>query len=675
MPRRPSSLGRLSSGKALFIHLSLISLLSALLYLCFNGALNPSNGVWLEGEGFSYREGAWAGLEDINFSGAAAIMTFRPSSPALKTFEVPRDARYAVWVKYFGNYASTDLSYWRSVYTNSYNYLDYSGAIQPLDLTVQLDALKPVALSQTGSHRYRWKKAGEYALSKGAHTVKIWKAGAATGSVNMDGMLLTEDLSYAPHWLEVLPRQASEYYAPVLMASFPFIVWAYKRRLRTKTTALADGLRETDDDRGAEGGGARWRRLRAWMRGPGPKGSSMLIYSIFLSSVLSVMWIDTDGAFWIWLTQSNGFNLSTIYSSGEALHHRYVYPPPVAVMLIALRPVFALFGAMDGITPSALLLSKLAVIPFVAGTGALLYAIAGSGALLIWALNSFVIFTVAANSMYFGLAFILTLALYFAKKERHLLSALSLGLSLSYMSAAALLVPPFLILSRSLGDCKKSVLMAALAVLPSFLIFLPYSIIDPAHLNSRVMGAGIATWMNMHLGLRVGDVGLTTLLYAAFLAFLWVRKPEFNSTNIASSSAMASLIYLNVGAPYFLLWSVAFQPFIIAWAVEKGEEFFYSLYVTALMAWASFYMNTGGAGDRAGETGFFPNYVFYTWPFDVYSLVKRVYGRADYFPRPELSSLIHSASAGVSLILLLMMARGLAGSVERPVKQRTPDER
>jgi len=410
------------------------------------------------------------------------------------------------------------------------------------------------------------------------------------------------------------------------------------------------------------------------MRGPGPKGSSMLLYSIFLSSVLSVMWIDTDGAFWIWLTQSGDFNLSTIYSSGEALHHRYVYPPPVAAMLIALRPVFALFGAMDGITPSALLVSKLAVIPFVAGTGALLYAIAGSGALLIWALNSFVIFTVAANSMYFGLAFIFTLALYFAKKERYLLSAFSLGLSLSYMSAAALLVPPFLILSRSLGDYKKSVLMAALAVLPSFLIFLPYSIIDPAHLNSRVMGAGIATWMNMHLGLRVGDVGLTTLLYAALLAFLWVRKPEFNSANIASSSAMASLIYLNVGAPYFLLWSVAFQPFIIAWAVEKGEEFFYSLYVTALMAWASFYMNTGGAGDRAGETGFFPNYVFYTWPFDVYTLIRRVYGRADYFPRPELSSLIHSASAGVSLILLFMMARGLAGAVKRPVKQRTPDE-
>lgn len=686
----------LSSHTAVLMHLCAVTVLSALVCLYLGAVLNPGNGIWVEGERFSYADGEWTGIYDINFSGSSGIMSVRQASSASAAFDVGEEGRYALWVKYFGNYARTDIGYWRSVYTNEYGYLDYSGAVAPMNMTLSLDDHKPAVFSQTGSHRYRWKKAGEFDLSKGAHTVRLWKTDAASGSINLDGVLVTRDLAYAPHWMEVLPRQASEYLSPLLIVSFPLLVWVYLRRTgrRGRNAGCAAGDEEgtaaerargavLEEEAGKEGGsdagrigkgglGKKTRWIISWIEGLSPGGSPAVIYSVFLSSVLSVMWIDTDGAFWIWLTENPAFNPSTIYTYGDALHHRYVYPPPVALLLIWLRPVFSLFGAMGGLNASSLLVSKLAVIPFAVGTALLLYRISGKTSVILWSMNSLVIFAAAANSMYFGLAFLLSLMLYFAKTERPLASALSLGAALAYMSAAALLVPPFLLLLRSAGGLRKAAIMAALALLPSVLVMLPYTFMDPVNLDHRVMGAGIATWMFMHLGVKAGNIGVTTLLYASLLAFLWIKKPRFDCENLSSSFAMASLIYLNIGAPQFLLWLSAFQPFIIIWAAKNREEVFYSLYVTAMMVWGSFHMNTGGAGDRAGETGFFPNYIFYTWPFDAYRLIRGFYAKIDYFQRADIETLTHSASAGISLVLLMMMAskmwRGEGMAADGPLK-------
>ncbi|MEK7678650.1 MAG: hypothetical protein AAB356_00515, partial [Deltaproteobacteria bacterium] len=129
----------------------------------------------------------------------------------------------------------------------------------------------------------------------------------------------------------------------------------------------------------------------------------------------------------------------------------------------------------------------------------------------------------------------------------------------------------------------------------------------------------------------------------------------FDYLSVTGVFALTVLLYLNIGAPYFLAWAVAFQPLIIIWACRLGKETFYSLYVTALMVWGSFFVNTGGANDRAGETGFFPFYVFYTWPFDAYAFLRTFYGKVDFFSQYDLEAMAHSISAGISLVLFALI--------------------
>ncbi|MBI1911581.1 MAG: hypothetical protein HYS21_06230 [Deltaproteobacteria bacterium] len=609
--------GLLLHGFAITIIIVIISLV----YLHFNSM--PKGSTWLEAEDFSFSKETWIVLGDVNFSGSRGLMTGKTDAPASVSFKTAEDGEQHIWIKYFGNHGPHDLALWRRAYTNSFKYIDLFGSTEPLELAVQIDDGPSVIVKQEGRHRYRWAQIPAN-LKAGEHTISFAKAGSSEGGVNIDGILITTDKGFIPGQFEMLPRQMSEFFAPMLIIGFPVAVWLYVRK-------------------------ERGRKCKAHM---------YMFYSILLSSILSVMWIDTDGGFWIWLTQTKEFTLASIYTQGDALHHRYVYPPPIAALLIGLRTVFSLFGTMDGITPLSLLLSKIIVIPFVIGTGVLLYKLEGNRGVFLWAFNSILIFTVAANSMYFGLAFLLLLCLYFVKKEAFYTASFVFGLAMAYMSAAALLLPPFLFHLRNFGF-KQIVLMTLLAIAPGFLILIPYQIIDPAGLNLRVMGAGIATWMSMHLGLKLGGVGVTALLYGVLLSWLWLKKPELDYGSLSATFALSSLIYLNIGAPYFLAWTVAFQPFIIIWACRLRQEVFYSLYITALITWGSFFVNTGGADDRAGETGFFPYYVFYTWPFDIYQLVSIFYKKINYFSRVDLETLSHSISAGLSIVMLLMIAQRL----------------
>lgn len=610
----------------LSIHIIILAAISAVILTAYFLVYEkPGTAIWLEAEYFLFDRSHWAVLEDVNFSYSKGIMTHSAGPEAIAPFEVKKDGDYEIWMRYFGNYADTDVGYWKKVYTNRFGYIDYFGADRPATLKVRVDGAVENTVEETGAHRYRWARLGPVRLGPGSHTLRFSLADGSPGGANLDSVLISKDPGYVPGAREALPRQLSEHLGPLLIIGFPLLVWAFSIR-------------------GFKGG------YRAY-----------LLYGTVISLVFSILWIDTDGGFWIWLTQNPDFNLANIYSSGhgEALHHRYVYQPPVAVMLIGLRSVFSALGAMDGITPLSLLLSKLIVIPFFIGTGVLLHRLEGDGAVLLWALNSIVIFTVAANSMYFGLGFLLTLALYLLKKNRHYPAALALGGALAYMSATLLLIPPFLILLRGLG-WRKIAVMLPLIALPAFLLVLPYRISDPAGVSMRMTAAGISAWMPMHLGVRLGAIGVTALLYGALLAFLWVRRPTLDYVNLSAAFAVAALVYLNIGAPHFLEWTVAFQPFIIIWARRLKSEVFYGIYVTALMAWGSFYMNTGGAGDRAGETGFFPYYIFYTWPFDVYRLVARFYPGIEYFSRVDMEALTHSVSAGVSVIMALLIVSRFA---------------
>lgn len=605
----------------LSLHIIILAAISAvILSAYFLVYKKPANAIWLEAEYFRFDRSHWVVVEDVNFSYSRGIMTRNAGSEATAPFEVKKAGDYAVWMKYFGNYADTDVGYWKKVYTNQFGYIDYFGATRPPALKVSVDGGGEKTVEETGPHRYRWVRLGPIRIGPGGHTLRFSLADGSPGGANLDSVLITDDLGYAPGAREALPRQVSEHIGPLLIIGFPLLVWAFS------------------------------------IKGFKGEYQAYLLYGAAISMVFSILWIDTDGGFWIWLTQNPDFNLVNIYSSGhgEALHHRYVYQPPVAAMLIGLRYVFSAFGAMDGITPLSLLLSKLIVVPFFIGTGVLLNRLEGGMAALLWALNSLVIFTVAADSMYFGLGFLLTLALYLIRNKRHYLCSLALGGALAYMSATILLIPPFLILIRGLG-WRRIACMLPLIAAPAFLIVLPYRIFDPAGVSIRMTAAGISAWMPMHLGVRLGAIGVTTLLYGALLAFLWVRRPALDYENLSAAFATASLIYLNIGAPHFLEWTVAFQPFIIIWARRLKHEVFYSIYVTALMVWGSFYMNTGGAGDRAGETGFFPYYIFYTWPFDIYRLVARFYPGIEYFSRADVEALSHSLSAGVSVIMALLI--------------------
>ncbi|MBI5827554.1 MAG: hypothetical protein HZB22_07505 [Deltaproteobacteria bacterium] len=602
-------------------HIIILAAISAVILTAYFFVYEkPVRAIWLEAEYFLFDRPHWVVVEDVNFSYSKGIMTRSADSEAIAPFEVKRDGDYAIWIKYFGNYADTDVGYWKKVYTNQFGYIDYFGADRPATLKVKVDGMIEKTVEETGPHRYRWARLGPIRLGPGSHTMRFSLADGSPGGANLDSVLITDDLGYAPGAREALPRQVSEYIGPLLIIGFPLLVWAFS------------------------------------IKGFKGEYQAYLLYGTVISAVFSILWIDTDGGFWIWLTQNPDFNLVNIYSSGhgEALHHRYVYQPPVAAMLIGLRFVFSAFGAMDGITPLSLLLSKLIVIPFFIGTGVLLHRLEGEGAALLWALNSIVIFTVAADSMYFGLGFLLTLALYLIRNKRRCLGSLALGGALAYMPATILLIPPFLILIRGLG-WRRIAYMLPLIVLPAFLLVLPYRILDPAGVSMRMTAAGISAWMPMHLGVRLGAIGVTTLLYGALLAFLWVRRPAFDYENLSAAFAAASLVYLNIGAPHFLEWTVAFQPFIIIWARRLKNEVFYGIYVTALMVWGSFYMNTGGAADRAGETGFFPYYIFYTWPFDIYRLVARFYPGIEYFSRADVEALSHSVSAGVSVIMALLI--------------------
>lgn len=580
----------------------------------------PSGALFIDDAAFSFKDPEWVRFNDVNLSSNRAIMSRKAGAKALASFEVPIDGDYAIWLKYYGNYGPSDQALWKRAYTNEYGYIDFFGSLAPSQMKVLLDNAPPVTIEQKGSHRYRWARLGTFSLQAGTHSLTVSKAVDSSGSVTMDHLIATSDLSYDPGRFEALPRQVSEYLGPALIVALPLFIWLF----------MKDG-RTTD--------------YRVY-----------LLYSIVLGAVMSVLWIDTDGGFWIWLTQKADFTLSTIYSDGhsDALHHRYVYPPPIAVMLVVLRPLYGLLGAMDGIGAASLIASKVIVLPFVAAIAIVLNRLEGHRAAALWLLNSLVIFTVAANSLYFGLGLILTLLVWAVRAKRHYLSAALFGTGMAYLSVMTLLLPPFLLLLRRL-PAKKAVVMAMLAVLPGIIVLLPYRFLDPAGVNLRVMGAGVATWMSMHLGMRLGDVGVTSLMYGALLAYLWIKKPAYDYLTVSGVFALTVLLYLNIGAPYFLAWAVAFQPLVIIWACRLGKETFYSLYVTALMVWGSFYSNTGGANDRAGETGFFPFYIFYTWPFDIYAFLRQFYAKVDFFSQYELEAMAHSISAGVSLVLFALI--------------------
>lgn len=605
-----------------FIRHSLVivifSIIVLLLYTCVFSM--PSDSIIIQDAAFGYDDSEWVQLNDVNLSENSAIMSKTAGAEAAATFSIPAEGEYTLWLKYYGNYARSDLALWKRAYTNETGYIDYFGSLVPAQMIVTVDSALPSAITQKGSHRYRWAKVGRYTLTAGRHILRLSKSKDSLGAVTMDHLLATTDGSYNPGRYEALPRQVSEYLGPFLIAILPVLVWFLIRS-------------ESEID------------LKV-----------CLLYSAILSLLLSVLWIDTDGGFWIWLSQKADFTLSTIYADGhsDAIHHRYVYPPPIAFMLILLRPLYEIIGAMDGIGVTVLLASKLIILPFVAATAVALYRLEGAKAAILWLFNSLVIFTVAANSLYFGLGLILTLLVWSVRGERHYISAALFGAGMAYLSVTTLLLPPFLLLLRRFS-IKKSLIMASLALLPGILVLIPFRFIDPVGVNLRVMGAGVATWMSMHLGLRMGDIGITSLMYGALLAYLWVKKPAYDYLTVSGVFALTVLLYLNIGAPYFLAWAVAFQPLIIIWACRLRKETFYSLYVTALMVWGSFYSNTGGANERAGETGFFPFYIFYTWPFDVYAFLRTFYAKVDFFPPYELETMAHSISAGVSIVFFALI--------------------
>ncbi len=580
----------------------------------------PSGSIVIDDAAFGFDASEWVRLNDVNLSTNSAIMSRKAGAKAEASFDILTDGEYTLWLKYYGNYGQSDQALWKRAYTNERRYIDYFGSLVPAQMLAKIDGAPTAEITQKGSHRYRWARVGTYSFTSGTHTLNVSKAADSSGTVTMDHVLATTDKSYDPGRYEALPRQVSEYLGPLIIAILPVFVWFSVRKGRAMDYRV------------------------------------YLLYSVILSLALSVMWIDTDGGFWIWLSQKADFTLSTIYSDGysDAIHHRYVYPPPIAFMLVLLRPLYELIGATDGIGVAVLLASKLIVLPFVAATAVVLYRLEGDRAAALWLLNSLVIFTVAANSLYFGLGLILTLLLWSVRGERHYLSAAFFGAGMAYLSVTTLLLPPFLLLLRRFS-LKKSLIMISLAVLPGVLVLLPYRFIDPVGVNLRVMGAGVATWMSMHLGMRIGDIGITSLMYGALLAYLWVKKPAYDYLTVSGVFALTVLLYLNIGAPYFLAWAVAFQPLIIIWACRLGKETFYSLYVTALMVWGSFYANTGGANDRAGETGFFPFYIFYTWPFDVYAFLRSFYSKVDFFSQYELEAMAHSISTGVSLVLFALI--------------------
>ncbi len=570
--------------------------------------------IWIEAEDFSFDDDGWVFMDDINFSGYRGIMSSSEQKRAYTDFTVPRTGTYTLWVRFFGNYSDIDPEKWRVYYTNTYGYIDYFGATAPLDMEVAVDGAALMKVRENGSHRYRWVRVGARRLAKGRHRIAVWKSGASKGAVTLDQVLLSIDPAYMPNRIEFIPRTVGGYLGPLVIAVFPLSV--------------------------------------LFLAGRGNERSLLPYYiaSGVTACMLSIMWIDTDGGFWIWLTQNKAFTLSTIYREGDALHHRYVYPPLSALLFMSLRKVFELFGAMEGLTTRSILLGKLIILPFVFLTAHLLRRIAGVTAALLWLLNSIVIFAVAAHTMYFVLAFLFTLSLYFAKNFKNYLSALSLGLAGAFINVSMLVFPAYLLLLRRLG-LKRMLLMALIFVLPGIIVLLPYRVLDPIGLNARVMAAGIATWMKMHMGIRVGDLGLTPLLLTALFVCIWLGSPSFDYLTISASFAAVSLIYLNVSAPYFLLWTVAFQPFIIVWAVKHGHERLYVLYATALIVWGSFFYNTGGALDKAGETGFYPYFNFYAWPFDVFKLLKSIYPGTKFFEPEDLEALSHSVAAGLSAVL------------------------
>ncbi len=614
--------GLFSSYGLHLIGLILISGAIPFIYLWLNSM--PEDTVFLEGEDFNFEKGKWVFMEDVNFYGNRGIMTVVKDSEAVGTFKLKKDGEYTIWIRFFGNYGRTDLSIWKKFYTNSYGYLDYFGSSVPLDMTVRIDDRKWI-LTQAGPHRYRWIKMDRLKLAGGRHVVGVNKTDDTMGAVTLDSIIITPDPTYRPDRFEVIPRKVSTYMGSLVILTFPVLVWIYLKR-----------------------GGGEDRAVTVYY-----------VYASIVYCIFSVTWIDTDGGFWIWLAQNRAFTLDLIYSeSSEALHHRYVYPPSVAVLLVALRRIFDLFDSMNGITPLSILLSKLIILPFIFFTGYYLYNLEGKTALFLWLFNPLTIFTVAANSMYFGLAFFLILALYFLRKGRQYLSSLFIGLGIAYMSVTILIVPPYLLLLRSM-NYRKIFFSILMILIPVFLVFLPYRIIEPAGLDARVMGAGISTWMMMHLGVILDGIGITPMLYGALLAYLWVTKTPLDYTTMLATFAVTSLIYLNVGAPYFMVWITAFQPFIILWAVRNKQELFYAFYVTAFMVWGSFYSNTGGADDRAGETGFFPFYIFYTWPFDIYNLLQGLDLPVDYFLRKDMEIMFHSISTGISVVLTLLIIREL----------------
>ncbi len=576
--------------------------------------------IWIEAEDFRFKDDLWVHMEDLNFSNYMGIMSARKDEPAYAEFTVPEEDTYTIWVRFFGNYGDIDLKSWNRHYTNTYRYIDYFGATDPLDMAVAIDDLPPQKVLQEGPHRYRWVRVGSEKLSKGAHTIAVWKSGDSPGAVTLDTVLVSNDPAYRPHRIEFIPRTVSRYLGPLIIGAFPLAVLVLGERVRDRKRGMA----------------------------------VYYVTSGLLAGFLSIMWIDTDGGFWIWLSQNRAFTMDSIYSQGDALHHRYVYQPTVALLFVSLRKVLELFSAMDGLTPRAILLGKLIVLPFVFLTACLLSRTEGRQAALVWLLNSLVIFAVAAHTMYFALAFLFTMSLYFAKRENHHLSALSLGLAGAFMNITMLLFPAYLLLLRPLG-LRRMLYMTGLFLLPGFLVLLPYRILDPSGLEARVMSAGIATWMKMHTGIKLGPLGLTPLLLTVLLAYIWLRRPPLTYMTMATAFAAVSLVYLNIGAPYFLFWTVAFQPFIIVWAVRYGQVHLYALYVTALMVWGSFYTNTEGAYDRAGETGFYPYHNFYSWPFDAYRLIESIYPGIRFFERGDIEVVAHSLAAGISTVLCVLV--------------------
>jgi len=374
-----------------------------------------------------------------------------------------------------------------------------------------------------------------------------------------------------------------------------------------------------------------------------------------LYTVIAPLWIDADGAYWVYLAQNGATHPFKVYtewsvSPAPPASFEYNFPPLFSWLILGCHQLFKLLSLTGPIiTPISFGLFKLIVLtPFAFGTAILLYRLAGPKAAALWLFNPIVVWAVPVSGLEDVLvAFFFALTAYFLVGRRHIHASIALSFAL-LSKQFVLFVLPFYFFSLFRLDLKKMIKCLVAFLLPQTLN-IPYLLLDEKFLGQS-SSRGLEAFLPHHLGLVFGGtviihaISLNVFAFVIYMFLVSIKRPSFSFNNFISWPLMFLLVWAGFNPMWVWKWVLMLLPLLLLFAVKVSKKSLYLVYsfvhVSFHIIWNAGYFDA----EIPGGTLFF-GYRIYNWPINPVFLF-------DILSKDTWILLIKSAFAALNVIFL-----------------------